>query len=199
MFQKRIIELITVLFYWMILVPIIYNYCKGKKIIEMDMNKLIDSMTTHATFVLCLMIGYVILYRIVMFTYMKLKVCDIEMWHTLKKTKEDPESYLQKTHYQPVSLEHIDVVDSGKKKKANTLGSPQMIRTISDPLLTEGDLARIHIKHETKPLSSATMPRVHQVNVHPSPSPSLRSAPAVPKKDKSGVIMSPMMPPCQVV
>ncbi|EDW04497.1 GH17544 [Drosophila grimshawi] len=142
MFQKRIIELFTLLFYWMVITPAIYQYCKTQEWILWDLNKPFQSFSDHATFALCLLAGYVTFYRIVIFIYMKLKVCDIQMWHTLKKTKEDPESQLKsedKSHYQAVSTENLDTVD------AATAEMPKVIRTISHPLLVESDLARIHI------------------------------------------------------
>ncbi|XP_022220176.2 uncharacterized protein LOC111072542 [Drosophila obscura] len=192
MFQKRIIELIVVLLYWMVITPAVYKICKDKNIIQVDMNHLLDTVAEHCTFGLCLMVAYVILYRIVIFIYMKLKVCDIQMWHNLKKTQEDPEANLsKKSHYQAVSTENIDTVDSGKKRPM----TPKMIRTISNPLLIESDLARIHVKHETRPLQSATLPRLQRAQVHASPSPSLRCAPPVPMQPPNvynqGVIMSP--------
>ncbi|XP_020800499.1 uncharacterized protein LOC110177875 [Drosophila serrata] len=216
MFQKRIIELITVLVYWMLLTPYIYKFCKDRDIVKFSADHLISSMGDHCTFALCLMIGYVVFYRVVIFIYMKFKVCDIRMWDDLKHAKDDPEAHFgKKSHYKPVSLENVDVVDSppGKLRKTKSMDSmkkkgikhsaspPPMIRTISNPLLIESDLARIHIKHETRPLESATLPRHQQLaQVHPSPNPSLRSAPPVPLIAKSatlpnnyghGVIMSP--------
>ncbi|XP_016976856.1 uncharacterized protein LOC108042883 [Drosophila rhopaloa] len=210
MFQKRIIEMITVLVYWVIITPTIYNYCKQSGIIRMSIDSLVATVGDHCTLALCLMIGYVVFYRIIIFIYMKFKVCDIRMWDELQRAKEDPEAHLdKKSYYQPVSTENIDVVDSGSKKKSKP-GTPKMIRTISNPLLIESDLARIHIKHETRPLESATLPRLQQAQVHPSPSPSLRCAPPVPQMQKSailpnqhskGVIMSPkvLMPRPQQV
>lgn len=209
MFQKRIIELITELVYWVIITPTTYKYCTQNGIIRMSFDTLVGTVGDHCTLALCLMIGYVVFYRIIIFIYMKLKVCDIRMWDELQRAKEDPEAHLdKKSYYQPVSTENIDVVDSGKKKNKPT--TPKMIRTISNPLLIESDLARIHIKHETRPLESATLPRLQQAMVHPSPSPSLRSAPPVPQMQKSatlpnqhskGVIMSPkvLMPRTQQV
>ncbi|XP_062121108.1 uncharacterized protein LOC133835201 [Drosophila sulfurigaster albostrigata] len=202
MFQKRIIELFTLLFYWMVITPAIYQYCKTQNWILWDLNKPFQSFSDHATFALCLLAGYVTFYRIVIFIYMKLKVCDVKMWHKLKKTQEDPESQLSdKSHYQAVSTENLDTVDGHKADKM----MPKVIRTISHPLLIESDLARIHIKHETRPLRSATLPREQQQrlgqNQISSPTPSLRSAPPVPatsprtpgmaRKLSHGVIMSP--------
>lgn len=203
MFQKRIIELFTLLFYWMVITPAIYQYCKTQNWIRWDLNIPFQSFSDHATFALCLLAGYVTFYRIVIFIYMKLKVCDVKMWHKLKKTQEDPESQLDnKSHYQAVSTENLDTVDGGPSGKAH---QPTVIRTISHPLLVESDLARIHIKHETRPLRSATLPREQQQrlakNGVSSPTPSLRSAPPVPstpprtpgqaRKLSHGVIMSP--------
>ncbi|XP_064553695.1 uncharacterized protein LOC135439025 [Drosophila montana] len=197
MFQKRIIELFTLLFYWMVITPAIYQYCKTQNWIRWDLNIPFQSFSDHATFALCLLAGYVTFYRIVIFIYMKLKVCDVQMWHKLKKTQEDPESQLKdKSHYQAVSTENLDTVDGGT---ANTM--PKVIRTISHPLLVESDLARIHIKHETRPLRSATLPRQPQQTAISSPTPSLRCAPPVPntpprtpgmaRKLSHGIIMSP--------
>ncbi|XP_034475293.1 uncharacterized protein LOC117782310 [Drosophila innubila] len=202
MFQKRIIELFTLLFYWMVITPAIYQYCKTQNWIRWDLNIPFQSFSDHATFALCLLAGYVTFYRIVIFIYMKLKVCDVKMWHQLKKTQEDPESQLNdKSHYQAVSTENLDTVDGTTTDKM----TPKVIRTISHPLLVESDLARIHIKHETRPLRSATLPREQQQhfgkNQISSPTPSLRSAPPVPatpprtpglaRKLSHGVIMSP--------
>ncbi|EDW78105.1 uncharacterized protein Dwil_GK24187 [Drosophila willistoni] len=195
MFQKRIIELFTLLFYWLIIMPFIYNYCQEEKWIKWDMNTLFTSVSDHATFVLFLIAGYVVFYRIVIFIYMKMKVFDGKMWNNMKNAKnpKDPEAmYADKTHYKAVSVEELDTVDGRTKKK---MAQPKMIRTISHPLLVEKDLAAIHIKHETRPLHSATLPRLQQLKA--SPSPSLRSAPPVPKtpgvarKLSPGVIMSP--------
>lgn len=203
MFQKRIIELFTLLFYWMVITPAIYQYCKTQNWIRWDLNIPFQSFSDHATFALCLLAGYVTFYRIVIFIYMKLKVCDVKMWHKLKKTQEDPESQLDnKTHYQAVSTENLDTVDGGPNGKES---KPPMIRTISHPLLIEKDLALIHTKHETRPLHSATLPRGQQQrlvkNGVSSPTPSLRSAPPVPstpprtpgqaRRVGHGVIMSP--------
>lgn len=202
MFQKRIIELFTLLFYWMVITPAIYQYCKTQNWIRWDLNIPFQSFSDHATFALCLLAGYVTFYRIVIFIYMKLKVCDVKMWHKLKKTQEDPESQFEnKSHYQAVSTENLDTVDGATTDKM----MPKVIRTISHPLLVESDLARIHIKHETRPLRSATLPREQQQrlgnNQISSPTPSLRSAPPVPatpprtpgfaRKMSHGVIMSP--------
>ncbi|EDW13435.1 uncharacterized protein LOC6578071 [Drosophila mojavensis] len=202
MFQKRIIELFTLLFYWMVITPAIYQYCKTQNWIRWDLNIPFQSFSDHATFALCLLAGYVTFYRIVIFIYMKLKVCDVKMWHKLKKTQEDPESQLKdKSHYQAVSTENIDTVDGPVAVKDQT---PKVIRTISHPLLVESDLARIHIKHETRPLRSATLPHPHLRQPQQpisSPTPSLRCAPPVPstpprtpglaRKLSHGIIMSP--------
>lgn len=202
MFQKRIIELFTLLFYWMVITPAIYQYCKTQNWIRWDLNIPFQSFSDHATFALCLLAGYVTFYRIVIFIYMKLKVCDVKMWHKLKKTQEDPESQLKdKSHYQAVSTENIDTVDGPAAVKDQT---PKVIRTISHPLLVESDLARIHIKHETRPLRSATLPHPHlrqPQQLISSPTPSLRCAPPVPstpprtpglaRKLSHGIIMSP--------
>ncbi|ALC39075.1 CG13116 [Drosophila busckii] len=181
----------------MVITPAIYQYCKTQNWIRWDLNIPFQSFSDHATFALCLLAGYVTFYRIVIFIYMKLKVCDVKMWHNLKKTQEDPESQLKdKSHYQAISTENLDVVD-GKLSDS----TPKVIRTISHPLLVESDLARIHIKHETRPLHSVTLPRTHQPHGIASPTPSLRSAPPVPatpprtpglaRKVSQGVIMSP--------
>ncbi|XP_017075256.2 uncharacterized protein LOC108110655 [Drosophila eugracilis] len=180
MFQKRIIELITVLVYWMIITPTVYKYCTQNGVVRVSFDTLVGTVGDHCTLALILMIGYVVFYRVIIFIYMKLKVCDIQMWSELQRAKDDPEAHLdKKSYYQPVSTENLDVVDSGKKK-SKAPPTPRMIRTISDPLLIESDLARIHIKHETRPLEIATLPRLQQAQVHSTPVPSLRSAPPVP-------------------
>ncbi|KAM8715118.1 hypothetical protein ACLKA7_002202 [Drosophila subpalustris] len=186
----------------MVVTPAIYQYCKTQNWIRWDLNIPFQSFSDHATFALCLLAGYVTFYRIIIFIYMKLKVCDVKMWHQLKKTQDDPESQLkEKSHYQAVSTENLDSVDGATTTDSKM--TPNVIRTISHPLLVESDLARIHIKHETRPLRSATLPREQQLGKYQvsSPTPSLRSAPPVPatpprtpglaRKLSHGVIMSP--------
>ncbi|XP_030376636.1 uncharacterized protein LOC115625648 [Scaptodrosophila lebanonensis] len=170
MFQKRLVEIFTLVFYWLVAMKWIYAYVSEKKWVEYSLDHMGNTVYTHGLFLLAVIVGYVVLYRMVMFTYMKCKVCDIKMWHDLKKMKEDPEAQLsRKTEYKPVH--NVDVVDGHK-----------MIRTISSPLLVERDLAMIHTKHETRPLRSNT----------------LRAAPPVPptppgmaRKLSLGVIVTP--------
>jgi len=186
MFQKRIIEVISLLVYCFIVTPMSYNYCKNKKIVrKIETDDLLETLYENCTFILCALIGYVVYYRIIMFSYMRLKVIEKGMWKKVKEAKKDPEAFFGKKSCNKSPYKGpMHFMESEKMKRKQV---PKMIRTISNPLVIESDLARIHIKHETRPLEIVTLPR-HQAQVHPSTISSLRRAPPVPQKQENATL-----------
>jgi len=183
MFQKRIIEVISLLVFCFIVTPMSYKYCKNKKIVrKIETDDLLETLYENCTFILCALIGYVVYYRIIMFSYMRLKVIDIKMWKKVKEAKKDPEAFFGKNSCNKSPYQGpLHFMESEKMKRKQV---PKMIRTISNPLVIESDLARIHIKHDTRPLEIVTLP-MHQAQVHPSMISSLRRAPPVPQKQEN--------------
>ncbi|KAH8260346.1 hypothetical protein KR026_009712, partial [Drosophila bipectinata] len=156
MFQKKILELLTVVFYWLGVVPAVYTYCKKKNYVESkaSIEEFQRYIKTHFVFILSAVIGYVIVYRLVMFAHAKLKVIDKKMWNRVNSPMQQPDKDFRKNGRVYYSKDNVDSVELGRKK-----GKQRKT--------TEDTLVSIHVKRETK-LGSSAKSEINDVKIDPT-------------------------------
>lgn len=159
----------TVLLYWLAVVPPLYSYCNQKKYVESCSDGFSGCIQTNCIFVLVAVIGYVGVYRLVMWVYSQLKALDKKMWK--KINSPDPDRDSRKSRKIAYPMDGVDSVEfvgiKGKKPYPHSENNEEL-------------LVGIHVKKETKLASSANS-GIHHVEIHPST--------PIPDKPKSAPVL----------
>lgn len=132
----------TVLFYWLALVPPVYKYCTKNNYVESSINELPKCIKTNFIFVLVAVIGYVAVYRLVMLAYAELKAIDKMMINKMTfPANRDSRKSKKKTY----SMDVADSVEMGTIKDKTSFPHCEKNEDIQ---------VGIHVKKETKLASS---------------------------------------------
>lgn len=103
MFGKQVLEVCTIVTYWVLFVPSLLVWLQ----LKID-NKPFDYFFSHSDYALYLILGYLVIYRIVLYIFIKLKTFDLRLWHTLPDTKAKLELELEETKSYYETLDHMD-------------------------------------------------------------------------------------------
>jgi len=161
MFEKRLVELISLFLYLTLTAPIIYS-CRDDQFLKWDGGNILDSISQYGLFAICLLVGYVLFFRLFIFIYMALSLWHIKMSYELDmKNKELEAKYGKKWRGKAISRKNAEVEDHRKKRRSPSLKKKAgfeesayiaEIESVLSSIQSKIDLAGIHIKHEKRRL-----------------------------------------------
>lgn len=149
--------------------PPLYNFCKKKHLVETKFDEAINYIRTHCLFALTAMLGYMVLFRVVVLTYAAAKANDNKMWNKIPSPMLDRGDEFKNSR---CILDEVDGVELDERSPC-----PQS-------KTNENILVGIHVKTE-KQLESSAKSEIHEVEIHPTTN-SYTPIPAGSKKKKNG-------------
>lgn len=81
MLSKRIVEIFTLLLYWVVLTPMIVLYCSKLEWMKWDEKDVTGMIQKYCGLILCLAAGYLVVYFIVVLIYLRFKIYTMEVWY----------------------------------------------------------------------------------------------------------------------
>lgn len=86
MIQKNIVEIFTLVLYWIIIAPLIIVLCVKQGWIVWDENDLMTSVKYFCGLALGLAAGYLVVYLIVVLVYLQIQKWTMKVWHNYDTT-----------------------------------------------------------------------------------------------------------------
>ncbi|KAM8715116.1 hypothetical protein ACLKA7_002200 [Drosophila subpalustris] len=175
MFGKQVVEVCTIVTYWVLFVPSLVLWLDLK--IE---NKPFDYFFSHSDYALYLILGYLVTYRVILYIFIKLKTFDLQLWHKLPETQAKLNLELEETKSYFETLDQVDgppstlLYGTGKYKRS-AIPSPRPPR-ISPQAKLEIEMEKASPYH--KPMDHMNGP---QVNPLYDTLPHRKRAPATPR------------------
>nr|XP_043068638.1 uncharacterized protein LOC122321790 [Drosophila bipectinata] len=151
------LEVITVISYWLFLVPPSYKFCKKKHLIEsnFDSSDVFKYIQTNCIFALIALVGYIVIFRLVMWYYAKVKAFDNKMWYDLHSPMLDRK---ESRNNLVCSWSGPDEVDSAE------LSATKENKKVPHSKTDENILVGIHVEKQTQ-LESSTTSEKHDVDI----------------------------------
>ncbi|KAH8329383.1 hypothetical protein KR074_009197 [Drosophila pseudoananassae] len=135
--------------------PPIYNFCKKKRFVESEWDNVIKYIQTNGLLALIALVGYIVIYRLVMWAYAELKAYDNKIWYDL---------HLPKTH---LKESRKNLVCSSDKVDCVELSTIEENQKVPHSNTNEDILVGIHVKKQTK-LESSAKSEKQDVDIPPS-------------------------------
>lgn len=131
--------------------PPLYNYCKRKQLVETTLDDVINYIRTNCMFALIAMVGYIILFRLVMLFYAEVKEYDNNMWENLHSPVMDRGDEFKRSRRKLDEVDGFELDDKIPCPQSKT---------------NEDILVGIHLKTETK-LASSPNYDINDVEIQP--------------------------------